>query len=94
MSGFFEEKLGIKTCKIFILILLAKCIKPEVMKSLFDQRFKWIPAAETLFEQYREYVGANVIKKLIWTARFAVRSSKRRDLENMKFFRMSGDLFL
>jgi len=47
-----------------------------------------------LFEKYREYVGANVIERLIWTARLAVRSSKRRGLENMKFFRMSGDLFL
>lgn len=91
---FFEEKLGIKNVQHFILIFLAKCIKPEVIKALFNRKFGWIPEAEILFENYPEYVGAGSIEKLIWTARFVAKNSRKEDLKNMEFFRMSGDLFL
>ncbi|PIV43479.1 MAG: hypothetical protein COS26_00460 [Candidatus Nealsonbacteria bacterium CG02_land_8_20_14_3_00_40_11] len=95
VRNFFKEKLNIKDVQHSILIFLANCIKPELIEFLFDRNFKWIPEKKLILKKYQEYVGANVIEKLIWVAYFVIKNSRRSDnINNLQFFQIKGNPFL
>jgi hypothetical protein len=97
---FFREKLGIKEANHSILIFMGRSMKPEVIKSLLERdfrRFRWIDEdeEELLLSSYREYVGACMLEKVIWLAYFVKKNSKKSErISDLKFFKLSGDIFL
>jgi hypothetical protein len=97
---FFREKLGIKEANHSILIFMGRSMKPEVIKSLLERdfrRLRWIneDEEELLLSRYREYVGACMLEKVIWLAYFVKKNSKKSErISDLKFFKLSGDIFL
>ncbi|MGC8935460.1 MAG: hypothetical protein ACP5LN_09915 [Thermoproteota archaeon] len=100
VRNFFEEKLGIKGSEHSILIFIGKSMNKEITKSLFERNFKyfkWIEEKEeeVLLNNYHEYIGACMLEKMIWLAYFVKKNSRKSEnVSDLKFFKLSGDLFL
>lgn len=93
VEGFFKEKIGIKKVEHVHFVMLASKVRKEFIKRLLG-RYTWVEVDDRDMNQilkvYKDYLGANVIEKLIWSAMSMRRETKRK----AKFFELSGDLFL
>jgi hypothetical protein len=94
VRNFFKEKLGFKDVEHSILIFIGKSMKPEVVKSLFERYlryYNWLKEdeKESFLNNYREYIGACILEKMIWSA-YYVQDKKRIDL---KIVKLSNGLF-
>jgi hypothetical protein len=95
VKNFFEEKLNFKNVEHSHLLLIAKSINPETTRFLFERNFDWIKEKDFLLTNYKEYIGANMIEKLIWVAYFVKKNSRKKDdINNLQFFKLSGNIFL
>jgi len=95
VRNFFEEKLNIKDVEHSILIFIGKSIKSDVVRFLFERNFGWIEEKEFLLTNYKEYIGANMLEKLIWTAYFVKKNSRKTDnISGLQFFKLTNNLFL
>ena len=97
VKTFFEEKLNIKNVEHSILIFMGKSVKSNVVRFLFERNFGWIgkKTKDFLLTNYKEYIGANMIEKLIWTAYFVKKNSRKNDnISSLQFFKLTGNLFL
>ena len=92
VKNFFEEKLKIKDVEYSHLILIAKSINPKTIHLLFERNFGWIKEKEFLLKNYKEYIGANMIEKLIWVVYFVKKNSKA-DISNLQFFKLRDNPF-
>lgn len=94
VKNFFKENLKIKNVEHSILIFLGKSIRPEVVKSLFYRNFEWVKEGDLLLNNYHEYIGANMIEKLIWIAKFVKKNPRKNEnINDLLFFKLSNDLF-
>jgi hypothetical protein len=94
---FFEEKMDIKNIEHSFLIFLGKSLRSKVVRALFERNFTWIARKDRDFilENYHEYVGANMLEKLIWNAYFVKKNSRKKEnIDHMRFFKLSKSLFL
>jgi hypothetical protein len=97
IENFFREKFNIKDVNQHIFIEIAKKVKKDVILSLFEEWFSWIDVKDKklLLEKYFEFVGANIIEKIIWMAGYVKKNLKEKEsLTKLKFFKITGNLFL
>ena len=95
VSNFFEDQ-GMKNVDHFTLLLVARDIKPEVLGLLFKRSYPWLneKSRNLLLEKYHDYIGANMVEKLIWVAYFVrANSSKNENLDSLEFYKLSKGVF-
>ena len=91
VRSFFENQ-GMKSVDHVTLLLVARDVSPEVIELLFKRNYPWFnkKSGDFLLENYHDYIGANVVEKLIWEAYFVkANSSKDENLDNLRFYRLS-----
>ncbi|MCX8150934.1 MAG: hypothetical protein N3D85_05490 [Candidatus Bathyarchaeota archaeon] len=95
VNNFFKEKLNIKNVEHSILILLAKSITPEIVKTLFERKFSGIEKKDrdVILKNYHEYVGANMVEKIIWLANFVKQNSNKQGIDNLQFYKLTKGIF-
>ena len=97
VSRFFSEKLGIKHVKNSDILNIAKKTRKEVIQNLFEEWYGWLEEEykKLLLEKYLEFIGANIIEKIIWMAYYVKGNlPKTENVKNLKLFKISGNLFL
>jgi len=94
---FFKEKLNLKNADQIALILIGKHVRKEIIAELFERQFYWINEEyrRRILEKYSEFVGANLIEKVIWMVYFVKKNlRKKKTLEEFKFFKLSNNPFI
>jgi len=92
----FFEKHHVKNVEQSVLLLLARDMKPEVVELLFKRSYSWLNESDRSFVlgKYHDYVGANMLEKIIWEAGFVRKnSSKDEQIGDLAFYKLSGDIF-
>ena len=92
VKNFFERNLNFKDVDQYALLLIAKYVKKDVINRLFKRSFSWVPGEyeKPFFDRYVEFVGANLIEKMIWMAMFVKNNSPSNwDIKKLKFFEIS-----
>lgn len=94
VKNFFKDKMEFKDVDHSILILLGSLLKTEVTKALFERNYGWIPGKENLMGRYRDFIGASVLEKVIWTAYFVKSNAGKKNISDLQFFKLTGNMFL
>jgi hypothetical protein len=89
LMNFFKYH-GIKNADYLALLLLSKDLKDEVLVLLFQRAYPWLPkkTREFILNDYRDFVGANMLEKLIWSAYFVKANLKGESYENLNLFKL------
>ena len=86
VKRFFKEKLRVEYADVIYtyLIFLSRSVDRDILLILLKKFYPWIGVVERLegqvfsidqfLDTYRDYVGANVLEKLIWAACFTRRN--------------------
>jgi hypothetical protein len=92
----FFEKHGIKNVEHSVLLLLARDVKTEVVRFLFERSYPWLNEEDRTFilGNYHDYIGANVVEKLVWEAYFVKKNSpKNESIDDLQFYKLSKEIF-
>lgn len=95
VRNFFKNH-GMKSVDHFTLLLIAREIRHEVIELLFRRSYPWFDkkTRNFLLKNYHDYTGANMVEKLIWVAYFVrANSSKKENIDSLKFYRLSKGIF-
>ena len=92
VRNFFKYQLKLKDVDQLTLVLLGKQTNRETIETLFEQHFHWVKNKDKkmILGNYAEFVGANLIEKLIWRACFVKKNSEDADVKELKIFQMSN----
>ena len=79
------------------LLVFSRDLEREVVEILFDQKFGWIENKDEIIEKYHDYIGANLLEKLIWSVYFVKKNAPKREIEKiyeLRIFDLTKDVFL
>ncbi|RLF34710.1 MAG: hypothetical protein DRN03_06420, partial [Thermoplasmata archaeon] len=86
LRSFFKddgiEKIDNETIHTALLVF-SKDLEQEVVEILFDQKFDWVENKNEIIRKYHNYIGANLLEKLIWSVYFVKKNVSRRNREEI-----------
>ncbi|MCS7365260.1 MAG: hypothetical protein NDF54_07490 [archaeon GB-1867-035] len=93
----FFKKFKLENVEHSHLIFIASQVKEPIIEMLFYRYFDWVKEEDRsrLLKDYRDYIGANLIEKMIWLIYF-VKSNIRKlnmNLSDLRLFRIASVIF-